>query len=68
MLRRHAEHYVEGPVLLARSECVLRDRSCVREVVTGFSPGLAFGAHKTAKIAQHKTNCSPDILKILIPS
>jgi len=29
--------------------------------------GLDFGAHKTAKISQHKVNFSPDSLKSLIP-
>ena len=34
----------------------------------GFSWGLALGAHKPAKISQHKVNFSPDSLKILIPN
>ena len=34
----------------------------------GFSLGLALGAHKPAKISQHKVNLSPDSLKILIPT
>ena len=34
----------------------------------GFRWGLALGAHKPAKIAQHKLNFSPDSLKILIPT
>ena len=32
----------------------------------GFSWGLALGAHKPAKISQHKANFSPDSLKSLL--